>query len=285
MSGIVAAFVWSTYYLFIYYSYELDKFLVFSIPALSGSTLLIILNSNSRKSLNYLLDKSLILSSLFYFSSQFFIILSSEKNGSVITSLGVLLGNAVLTPIITIIIHINTHKIKYHVFAISMFLVIPSSTMLALYGKSIRISGILGVLFLLGVIFSLPIFFIVLNSSVNKIGSFKAISGTFFWPGLLIIGLGIFLCPRLDVLQTSISIFLLVIAGITSMGIAYILYFRSVKFVGLAMTGFLQSLVPVFTTIFVFFFEKTPITLIDLLLIFIISFGAIISMASISKTS
>ncbi len=285
LPGISAAFVWATYYLFIFYAYELNKFLIFSIPAVSGSALLLILSFRSTKSLKFLLQRSLIFTGLFYFASQFLIILSSERNGSVMTALGVLLGDAVLTPIITIILRINASKIRYPIFMISMFLVLPSSILLTLYGKSIQISGILGLLFFLGVILSLPIFFILLNSTVTKIGSFQAISGTFFWPGLLILGIGIFFNHVNNFTQAGISILSLFFAGITSMGLAYILYFRSVRGVGFAITGLLQSLIPIFTTILVFLFEKALISTIDIILISITIMGAILSMVSISQSS
>ena len=283
LSGIAAAFVWATYYLFIYYAYELNKFLIFSIPALSGSALLMIVNFKSTKSLNYLMEKKLIFTGLLYFASQFFIILSSERNGSVITALGVLLGDAVLTPIFTIVLRINASKIKYHIFAISMFLVLPSAILLTLYGRSVKVSGILGLLFLIGVILLLPIFFILLNSSVTRMGSFQAISGTFLWPGILVLGVGIFFIHGIAPFQASISTLSLVFAGFTSMGLAYILYFRSVAKAGFAITGFLQSLIPIFTAILVFFFEKTQISTVDMILISITILGTILAMVSISQ--
>lgn len=283
LSGIAAAFVWATYYLFIYYAYELNKFLIFSIPALSGSALLIILNIKSTRSLDYLMDKKLIFTGLLYFANQFFIILSSERNGSVITALGVLLGDAVLTPIVTIVMKINTFRIKYHIFVISMFLVLPSAILLTLYGRSVKVSGIFGLLFLLGVILLLPIFFILLNTSVTRMGSYQAISGTFLWPGILVFGVGIFFIHGITPFQESVSALFLVFAGFTSMGLAYILYFRSVEKAGFAITGFLQSLIPIFTALLVFFFEKTQISTLDIILISITILGTILAMLSISQ--
>ncbi len=283
LSGIAAAFVWSTYYLFIYYAYELNKLLIFSIPALSGSALLMILNFKSTKSLDYLRDKNLIFTGLLYFASQFFIILSSQRNGSVITALGVLLGDAVLTPIVTIVLRINAAKIKYHIFALSMSLVLPSAILLTLYGKSVKVSGIIGLLFLLGVIGLLPVFFILLNSSVARIGSSQAISGTFFWPGLLVLGVGISYLHGFALYRTGISTLFLVFAGFTSMSLAYILYFRSVIKVGFAITGLLQSLIPIFTAILVFFFERTQISPVDIILISITIAGTILAMVSFSQ--
>ena len=198
-------------------------------------------------------------------------------------SLGVLLGDAVLTPIVTIVLKINTSKVKYLLFTVAMVLVIPSSALITTYGKSVSISGPVGLGYFIGVIVSLPAFFILLNRLVDRKGSLAAISGTFLWPGIITAVFGIFMLgnhPNVSITVPFVSLFL---AGITSMGVSYILFFASVKKVGFAVTGLLQSMIPIFTTVLVIVFEGTSITLLDIILIFTTIAGAILAMLSISQ--
>lgn len=215
--------------------------------------------------------------------SQFFIILSAQTDGSVLASLGVLLGDAVLTPVVTIVLKINTSKVKYLLFSIAMILVIPSSALITTYGKSVRISGPLGLAYFIGVIMSLPAFFILLNRLVEKKGSLAAISGTFLWPGMIITVFGLFMLGNNSHIPLMVPLISLFLAGITSMGVSYTLFFASVKKAGFAVTGLLQAMIPIFTTVLVVIFEKNSISLLDVILMFTTIAGAILAMLSISQ--
>ena len=198
-------------------------------------------------------------------------------------SLGVLLGDAVLTPIVTIVLKINTSKVKYLLFTVAMILVIPSSALITTYGKSVSISGPVGLGYFIGVIVSLPAFFILLNRLVDRKGSLAAISGTFLWPGIITAAFGIFMLGNHPTISITVPFVSLFLAGITSMGVSYILFFTSVRKVGFAVTGLLQSMIPIFTSVLVIVFEGTSITLLDIILIFTTIAGAILAMLSISQ--
>lgn len=236
------------------------------------------------RSLGYLLDRYYILTGSLYFISQVFIILSAQTNGSVVTALGVLLGDAVLTPVVTIVLKINTSRVRYMLFLMAMVLVIPSSALITTYGKSVSITGPLGLAYFIGIIISLSTFFILLNRLVERKGSMSAISGTFLWPGIISLFFGLYLLggqhPHISLAVPFVSLFL---AGITSMGFSYTLFFASVKKAGFAVTGLLQSMIPIFTTVLVVIFERTNITLLDLVLIFTTIIGAVLAMLSISQ--
>ena len=277
----MAAFIWATYYLFIHYGASLNDLLIFSVPSISGSLFLGIPEIKRTHSISFIFSRRALLSGGLYFISQFLIIVSAERNGSIMTALSVLIADSVVTPVASIALKLNRSKINYPYFAMAMVLVIPSSTLLTIYGKNIGVSGSDGLIMVAGIILSLPAFFILLNSHISEEGLSKGVSGAFFWPGLIGVIVGTFIFQGQFQSNWEIPIISLLLAGITSMGLAYFLFFWAVQKNGFALPGLLQSMIPIFTALLVFVFEKEPLSLFSVILMLTTSSGAAVALFSI----
>ncbi len=283
-SAIVAAFVWATYYTFIYYANDFSQILIFSIPALAGSAVLILPLAVRRKSIAFLFDRKVFVTGILYFAEQFTIVLSAERNGPVLTSLFVLFGDAIVSPLLSIVLRVNSVSLKYLLFTLSLLITVPSSAALVLYGNALIVPDLSGVMLLVGVTFFVPMLFIFLNITISREGSEYALSGTFFWPGLitLMIGLsGIF--PTASLLKVLPGIGALLFTGITSMGLAYYLFFESSKRNGFAIASVLQALIPVFTLLTIHFTENVTISSMESVLLALACIGASLSIFSVKQ--
>lgn len=257
--------------------------MIFSIPALSGALFLAIPEVKRTGSISFLFHKKAFVSGTLYFVSQFLIILSAERNGSIMTALSVLLADSVLTPVVSIALKLNSSRIIYPLFLIAMALVVPSATLLTIYGKNIGVSGVYGLVLVIGIILTLPAFFIILNSHISKNGLLRGVSSSFFWPGLIGLIVGITIFQRSFEFNWEASVVSLLLAGFTSMGAAYLLYFWAVQENGFALPGLLQSMIPIFTALLVFVFEKESLSLISILLMITAAVGATIALFSIES--
>ena len=257
--------------------------MIFSIPSLAGSLIFIIPGFIVKRNLNFLFIRIVFLTGLFYFAEQFLIILSAEMNGSVITSLFILFGDAIISPLFAVLLRINTREIKYGIFFISMIIMLFATSLVISYGNSIKIPGETGILLLLGVAGSVPLLFLTLNKSIERIGTSEALAGTFFWPGLVTIVLSLAVGPLPTQLDTLIPALYLILTGITSMGLAYIFFFKSAKISSFSIASVMQSFIPVFTLLTVHFTEGIAISPFSISMIIIASFGASISVLSIRE--
>ena len=283
MLAIFAAFIWATYYSFIFFARSYTELMIFSIPSLSGSLVFIITGFIARRNLNFLFIKIVFLTGLFYFSEQFLIILSAEMNGSVVTALFILFGDAIIAPLFAVILRINTREIKYGIFLFSMLIMIIATSLLISYGNSIKIPNEKGILLLLGVAGSVPLLFLTLNKSIETHGTTDALAGTFFWPGLVTIILCLVIGPLPVHTDTLIPALSLIFTGITSMGIAYIMFFKSAIIGSFSIASVMQSFIPVFTLLTVHFTEGIAISSFSILMIIIASLGASMSVLSIRE--
>ena len=255
--------------------------MIFSIPSLAGSIIFIIPGFIAKRNLNFLFIRIVFLTGLFYFTQQFLIILSAEMNGSVITALFILFGDAIVSPLFAVLLKINTRQIRYSIFAVSMIIMITATSLLISIGNSITIPGTSGILLLLGVACSVPLLFLTLNRSIEKHGEVDSLAGTFFWPGVvtMVLSLAIGFHP----IQTGIIIpaLSLILTGVTSMGIAYLLFFKSARMGSFSIASVMQSFIPVFTLLTIHFTEGIAISSLSIALIIIASLGASISILSI----
>lgn len=199
------------------------------------------------------------------------------------TALSVLLADSVLTPVMSIALKLNSSRIIYPLFLIAMALVVPSATLLTIYGKNIGVSGVYGLILVIGIVLTLPAFFIILNSHISKSGLLRGVSSAFFWPGLIGLILGITLFQRSFEFNWEASVISLLLAGVTSMGAAYILYFRAVQKNGFALPGLLQSMIPIFTALLVFVFERQSLSILSVLLMITAAVGAAVALFSIES--
>jgi drug/metabolite transporter (DMT)-like permease len=258
--------------------------LIFAIPALAGALVFIVPQYLRSRSLAFLLDKRVFLTGFLYFAEQFSIIASTIKNGPVLTALFVLFGDAILSPLLSILFRVNSVYLRYFIFVSSLIITIPSSALLILYGNTLKSPDILGLVFLIAVMVLVPVAFIIMNMVINEKGASYTLSGTFFWPGVvtLTIGLAGFF-PSASVMNDPIGFGALMFTGITSMGFAYFLFFESSKRTGFAIASVLQALIPVFTLVTIHFTENAPIT--DYLMIFLAlaCFGASLSAYSVKE--
>lgn len=257
--------------------------MIFSIPSLAGSLVFIVPGFTVKRNLNFLFIRIVFLTGFFYFAEQFLIILSAEMNGSVITALFILFGDAIISPMFAVLLKINTREIKYGIFFISMIIMIFATSLVIIYGDSIKIPGETGILLLLGVAGSVPLLFLTLNKSIEKHGTTDALAGTFFWPGLVTIVLSLSIGSQSIHTGIIIPALSLILTGITSMGIAYLMFFKSAKLSSFSIASVMQSFIPVFTLLTVHFTEGIAISSFSISMIIIASFGASISVLSIKE--
>ena len=184
-----------------------------------------------------------------YFVQQFLIILSTERNGSVITTIAVLFGDVILSPALSIALKINLMKLDYRLFSLSLAIMIPASVLLVAYGKTITVDGILGTVLLFGVMLAVPFLFLTLNMLITVKGSFHALAGTFFWPGTVSLAAGLAIFHQGPASIALLPTLSLLVTGVTSMGVAYLFFFRASRVSGFAITSVLQALIPPFTLI------------------------------------
>lgn len=215
-----------------------------------------------------------------YFVQQFLIILSTERNGSVITTIAVLFGDVILSPALSIALKINLMKLDYRLFSLSLTIMIPASVLLVAYGKTITVQGILGAALLFGVMLAVPFLFITLNMLITVKGSFHALAGTFFWPGIVSLAVGLVIIPHTLFSFSFLPTISLLVTGITSMGVAYLFFFRASRLSGFAVTSVLMALIPPFTLITTHFTESAYVSAISLSLIAVASIGAAIAVLS-----
>ncbi|MEM0155685.1 MAG: DMT family transporter [Thermoplasmataceae archaeon] len=283
-SAIAAAFIWATYYTFIYYANGFSQILIFSIPALAGSSILILPLAIRRRSLVFLFDKGVFITGVLYFAEQFTIIISSERNGPVLTSLFVLFGDAIVSPLLSIVLRVNSVHLKYLIFALSLLITVPSSAALVLNGSTLVVPNISGILLLVGVTLFVPALFIALNILISQKGSEYALSGTFFWPGLVTLFIGLSgILPTVAVLKDLPGFSSLLFTGFTSMGLAYFMFFESSRRNGFAIASVLQALIPVFTLLTIHFTENVTITSLESVLLISACVGASISIFSVKQ--
>lgn len=234
------------------------------------------------KSVHFLIDRSVFITGVLYFAQQFLIILSTERNGSVITTLAVLFGDVIISPALSIALRINKVRLDYRLFAISLAIMIPASVLLIAHGRAITVHGISGIALLFGVMLAVPALFLSLNMLIASRGSFHALSGTFFWPGILSLGVGL-LTIHEGLPLGLFPMLSLIVTGITSMGVAYLFFFRASNLGGFAITSVLQALIPPFTLLTTHFTESVNVSLLSAVLIIIASMGAAVAVLSIKQ--
>ncbi len=283
--AISAAFIWSTYYSLIFYAYTYSQILIFAIPSIAGSMIFIVPLAMRSKSLHFLIDRSVFITGALYFAQQFLIILSTERNGSVITTLAVLFGDVIISPALSIALRINRVRLDYRIFAISLAIMIPASVLLITYGKAITVHGIAGIGLLFGVMLAVPVLFLSLNMLIASRGSFHALAGTFFWPGILSLAVGVIAIHGASPEGGLLPLFTLIVTGVTSMGVAYLFFFRASNLGGFAITSVLQALIPPFTLLTTHFTESVNVSLLSAILIILASVGAAVAVLSIRQES
>lgn len=235
--------------------------------------------------MSFLFSRKVYLTGSLYFAEQFSIIASAHLNGAVLTSLFVLFGDAILSPLLSLIFRVNSVRLRYWLFSISLLITVPSSAMLVLYGNSLTIPGILGFLLLIAVMMFVPIAFIVLNVFISEGDAAKTLAGTFFWPGLITLLVGFSgLVPTISIFQNPTGLVSLVFTGVTSMGVAYYLFFASSKRNGFAIASVLQALIPVFTLVTIHFTEGTQVSFVLVILLVLACFGSSLSIYSVKET-
>ena len=264
----------------IFYAYSYSQIIIFAIPSLAGSIIFIVPLLLKTKSLNFLTDRRVMFTGVLYFVQQFLIILSTERNGSVITTIAVLFGDVILSPALSIALRINLMKLDYRLFSLSLAIMIPASVLLVAYGKTITVNGILGVALLFGVMLAVPFLFLTLNMLITVKGSFHALAGTFFWPGIVSLAVGLAIFHQGPFSIGFLPVLSLLVTGVTSMGVAYLFFFRASRLSGFAITSVLQALIPPFTLITTHFTESAYVSAISLGLIAVASIGAAIAVLS-----
>lgn len=272
----LAAFVWSTYYIFIVLVKSLDPLSLFFYPSLFGGILFLcygLLRKGriplpSRK-------RDYLLPGVGYFVSQMLIVLSTVANGGVLTSTFILLGDTIVSPSVIYYLGRNRFRPKLNLLFVGLFVLVTSAAVLTLYGGYVATRSILGVILLLAIPPALSLFFVYTNDRIMADGMEEILTPAFLISCVFVLPFVIFegsLRPVVfgDIIQLSV----LIVIGVIIMFVGYILFFRASAVAGFTLSSILMALIPPFTLVLGVFFLGSGASLLSVTMIVFAALGA-----------
>ncbi|MGC8580943.1 MAG: EamA family transporter [Thermoplasmata archaeon] len=249
--GILSSFLWATYYPFINLS-KASLYYIVSLPFLIGG--IVFLVYAKYKNLIYSELKKftffdIIIISFLAFFMQYSIVIANGKIGSVDTSLFVFLGDGIVIPSIALVAKIDSKKKKMNFFLPGAVVLIVGGLLIISNGFDVHLlynNSLYG----LFATFSMSAYFLLTQYKFKESINITFLGTSFIITSIIALCFGSIYSP-FSVPTINELVFLLVV-GLTSFFIAYYFFFISSSSLGIATITFLQALIPVFTTIFMF---------------------------------
>jgi len=244
-AAMLAAFLWSTYYIFIHYLGAYSPLILFSIPSIIGGLLFLFLAAVTGRRLIAVRHRHFILPSAGYFASQMVIIISALLNGGVITAVFILIGDALLSPLLVFMLGWNRAVPKKSIFVPGVVILMLSASLLSLYGHLVKVQSFTGMTALVFTPVFTSLYFIYTDRSIMQEGVSAVLAPAFLIPGLLSLPFLAFY-GRIPVISPR-DIFLFLSIGATSMFAGYLLFFEASRISTFVLSSVLMSMIPVFT--------------------------------------
>jgi drug/metabolite transporter (DMT)-like permease len=249
--GILSSFLWATYYPFINLS-KASSYYIISLPFLIGG-IIFLLYAKYKNYISSELKKftffDIIIISFLAFFMQYSIVIANGKIGSVDTSLFVFLGDGIVIPSIALVAKIDSKKKKMNLFLPGAAVLIGGGLLIISNGFDIHLlynNSLYG----LFATFSMSAYFLLTQYKFKDSINITFLGITFIITSIIALCFGSIYTP-FSVPNANELVFLLII-GVTSFFIAYYFFFISSSNLGIATITFLQALIPVFTTLFMF---------------------------------
>ncbi len=280
--GVLSSFIWSSYYPLLYIEGNSSSFLTVGIPFLVGG-LIFLFTSWKRGTIKKDIKRSsipiLVLLSILAYGMQESIVISVVHNGSINTSLFIMLGDIIVVPLLVIILTVDNTERNLLLFILSIILLFVGGDIVIANGIYLPPASI-DLLYGIAAMIFMSVYFITTQHTMGNNINETTLGMTFI--GVFIISIvSIPYYPSWNVI-TAFQFFILVIIGITSFNIAYWCYFISSSVKGMAVTSILQALIPAFTTVFMVTLGE-PVTFYTILGICITSAGAVTASLSTVK--
>lgn len=282
-----AAFVWSTYYVFVISIDVLDPLSLFFYPALFGGVLFALYGLYARGKIpRPSMKRDYLLPGVGYSSSQLLIVLSTVVNGGVLTSTFILLGDTILSPLIVYLIGRGRFKPNPGLLFAGMAVLVTSAAVLTLFGGTIGARSMYGIVLLLLIPPALSLFFVYTNERIMAEGMAEILTPAFLSSSLFVLAYVLFTGRTHPVAFGSASdLAVLFVIGATSMFLGYILFFKASRMTGFTLSSILMALIPPFTLILGVIFLGLLATAVSVLLIILAAFGAILCTLAFAEES
>ena len=274
----LAAFVWSTYYVFVISIDALNPLSLFFYPALFGGVLFVGYGAYTRGKIpRPSMKRDYILPGIGYSSSQLLIVLSTVANGGVLTSTFILLGDTIISPLIVYFIGRSRFRPSPALLFPGMAVLIASAAALTLFGGTIGARSLSGVILLLLIPPALSLFFVYTNERIMAEGMAEILTPAFLSSSLFVL-VYVLLTGRTYAVAFGgfANLAVLFVIGATSMFLGYILFFRASRTTGFTLSSILMALIPPFTLILGAMFLGIVATSVSIFLIILAALGAVI---------
>jgi drug/metabolite transporter (DMT)-like permease len=283
--AVMAAFFWSTYYIFLHMIGGADAFTVFIYPSLVGGLLFVLYGFIADGGIRLPERKAdLLIPALGYLSSQIVIILSARINGGVLTSTFVLVGDAILSPAIIFALGRNRFIPRFSLFTPGLLLLVVSALVLSVYGGRFAVHSVIGLALIVADPVLVSLFYVYLNGRIMIDGMARILAPTFLVSSLISVPLFLLIYPSIPADVPGMNEFLiLAVIGVTSMFAGYYLFFAASRISGFTLSSILMSMIPVFTLILSAAFISVPLTFSSVVLVFVAVFGASLCTISFSE--
>ncbi|MBX8631605.1 MAG: DMT family transporter [Candidatus Thermoplasmatota archaeon] len=274
--AVAAAFVWSTYYIFLHMLGSASSFALFAYPSVVGGLSFIAFGFFSGGGIKLPSRKAdIFVPATGYLSSQIVIILSARINGGVLTSTFILVGDAILSPVIIFALGRNRFVPNFSLFLPGLLVLVASAIALSVYGGRFGVHSLPGLILIIADPVLISFFYVYINGRIQADGMARILSPTFLVSALISLPLFLLLDPGTPLEVPGMQeLFILLIIGITSMFAGYYLFFVSSRISGFTLASVLMSMIPVFTLLLGALFIAIPLTAVSLLLVILAVSGA-----------
>ena len=274
--AIMAAFFWSTYYIFLHMIGRADAFTVFIYPSLVGGFLFALYGFVSEGNIRLPERKAdLLIPAFGYLSSQIVIIFSARINGGVLTSTFVLVGDAILSPFIIFALGRNRFIPRFSLFIPGLLVLVVSAFVLSAFGGKFAVHSLAGLVLIVADPILISLFYVYLNGRIMIDGMARILAPTFLVASLISLPVFLFLYPVFYIgVPDPYELLVLIVIGVTSMFGGYFLFFAASKISGFTLSSILMSMIPVFTLLLSAAFISIPLTFSSVVLVFLAVFGA-----------
>lgn len=274
----LAALVWSTYYIFVTLVKTLDPLSLFFYPSLVGGLLFLVYGLLRKGKLPHPSRKrDYFIPGIGYFISQMLIIISTVANGGVLTSTFILLGDTIVSPSVIFLLARNRYMPKLNLLLLGLFVLVAATSILTLYGGYVSTGSAFGIVLLLLVPPTLSLFFIYTNQRIMEEGMEEILAPAFLVSCLFVL---IFALVEGSFRPVAFggfdSLSILVIIGVSTMFVGYILFFRASAVAGFTLSSILMALIPPFTLVLSVIFLSSHVTSLAVIMIVFAAIGAII---------